>query len=67
MKTHLLDNLEWHEVPEDQIDAWDKFHRDVAAYLLGHGIQKASALLELDGEAWTILIELKRLPPEQIN
>lgn len=67
MKTHILGDEQWHEVPEDEVEEWDEFHRNLAAYLLKHGIQKATALLELDGEAWTVLIELKRLPPEQIN
>jgi hypothetical protein len=67
MKTHLIDNQEWHEVPKDQVEEWDKFHRYIAAYLLKHGIQKATALLEIEGQAWTISVDLKHLPPEQIN
>lgn len=67
MKTHFLGNEQWHEVPPDQVDDWDKFYRYVTAYLLKHGIQKASAMLQIDGDAWTVLMELKHLPPEQIN
>jgi Na+-transporting NADH:ubiquinone oxidoreductase subunit NqrF len=67
MKTHLIDNLEWHEVPREQVEDWDKFHRYVTAFLLKHGIQKATALVQIAGESWTISMDLKRLRPEQIN
>lgn len=67
MKTHILGDEIWHEVPADQVDDWDKFYRYVTAYLLKHGIQKATALVGIDGENWTVGLELRRLTPEQIN
>lgn len=67
MKTHNFGDEIWHEVPADQVDDWDKFHRYVAAYLLTHGIQKATALIGIEGQDWTLSIDLKRIPREQIN
>lgn len=67
MKTHTLGDEVWHEVPADQVDDWDKFYRYTTAYLLKHGIQKAAAYIEVDGEKWMVTLELKRIFPEQIN
>ena len=63
----FMDNMEWEQVPKDQVEDWDKFCRYVSSYLLARNIYKAAALIALEGERWTVSIDLKPLPVEQIN
>jgi len=51
----------WQDVPPEQAAEWDDFYRAIAAHLFGHCVQKAAAVVSLDGQDWLLSLDMKLL------
>jgi hypothetical protein len=58
---------EWQTIPPEQSAEWDDFYRAIAAHLFGHCVQKAAAVVSLDGQDWLLSLDLKLLQKEILH
>jgi len=52
----------WHKVPEGEAQEWDDLYRNVAAFLIRHGVGKAVSVVEFEGQRYMLSMALEEMP-----
>lgn len=58
--------LDWHTVPDEEVEEWDDLYRNVAAFLIRHAVCRAVSVVEYEGQRYVCHVNLEPIP-DQIN